>query len=268
MVLRHCDVYAKLVLREGHTLDSRKLGNVYPGTKKLLVLDEVTAADGSVRAHIGKDSSPRGLIIDKLGWVTAYKEGEWILTPPGESAAPDRTTAMRDDVVHDSLASRIAARRQLRVNERKGRMTTPRTPKSAEVEAPTSTAVTDLAAATAASASPLAPPPLKLEVFHGSARLLELAQEQNEAANQVEAQTFDTIESTLGQLLLRKNVKVEHLVSEWDRNRDGEISRNEVWLPRCPAHPKAKAHTAKVHWCSASGASCVSLQLRVRTDIA
>ena len=41
----------------------------------LQVVDE-DLVDGVIRCHVGKDSSPRGVAVHNLGWVTAAKDGE------------------------------------------------------------------------------------------------------------------------------------------------------------------------------------------------
>ena len=58
---------------------------------------------GVVRAKVGLDSSPRGVAVTPVGWVTAEKDGERILHPisAGEAIATQ----------HDSMAKRIARRR-------------------------------------------------------------------------------------------------------------------------------------------------------------
>ena len=66
---------AKLVVRSEAGLDSKKRGELAAGSAVLL-LKEVENADGVVRAAVATESSPRGVMIDPLGWVTSFKDGE------------------------------------------------------------------------------------------------------------------------------------------------------------------------------------------------
>ena len=52
----------------------QQLGDIFEG-KEIIVMEEVEI-DGVVRAKVGKDSTPRGIALHPLGWVTALKEGE------------------------------------------------------------------------------------------------------------------------------------------------------------------------------------------------
>ena len=44
-------------------------------------MNEIEVGGGVVRARVGLDSSPRGMAVNVLGWVTALKDGERKLTP-------------------------------------------------------------------------------------------------------------------------------------------------------------------------------------------
>ena len=94
-------------------MKSVKIGNVYAGTS-VLVLEE-RAVEDVVRARIAVDSTPRGVAVHSLGWVTALKDGESKLTPMVEPRrahlreyieGPVDLTEPHD--VTDSMASRIA----------------------------------------------------------------------------------------------------------------------------------------------------------------
>ena len=70
----------KLVIRKGHELESDRVGNLLEGTP-VLVLEEQTLRDGTVRSRVGKESSPRGVVVDTIGWITSVKEGKGKLRP-------------------------------------------------------------------------------------------------------------------------------------------------------------------------------------------
>lgn len=59
------------------------------------------------------------------------------------------------------------------------------------------------------------------------ASLLATAEKLSEEADAEELKTFDTTASKLGELLMVQKVKVEDLMVEWDRNKDGDISKQE-----------------------------------------
>ena len=114
----------KLVIRKAHELTSEKVGNLVHG-KTVLVLEQRTLDDGTVRARIGKMSSPRGLLVDSLGWVTCRKEAEEKLQELSEDDINDADWRIAMDeynyrkdcdmaarVQTDSMASRIAQRRR------------------------------------------------------------------------------------------------------------------------------------------------------------
>ena len=87
-----CVWLAQQVVRKAASLDSERLGDVSRG-RILLVTDE-DLVDGVIRCHLGKDSSPRGVAVHNVGWVTAAKDGELKLTPieetsPTRAASPE-----------------------------------------------------------------------------------------------------------------------------------------------------------------------------------
>ena len=102
---------ARLVLREKIGLDSRKLTDIPEGSG-LLVLNETEHEDGVIRARIGKDSSPRGVCVHPLGWVTSVRDGEMKLAPA------DGSTIISTRHDGGSMASRIAQRRKESARER------------------------------------------------------------------------------------------------------------------------------------------------------
>lgn len=111
---KRCTAGKKLVLRSAPHLESTKIGDIRAGTSHLLVLEQ-TVVDGVVRARIGKDSTPRGLAVVSLGWVTAVKDGELKLEPSEDNGSPPQwnfLTSSAADATEGSMSSRIAARRQ------------------------------------------------------------------------------------------------------------------------------------------------------------
>ena len=66
---------AKLVLRSSADLSSAEVHEISPlrAGDTLLVMQEVQMADGRVRSQVAKESHPRGMRIDTLGWVTSLK---------------------------------------------------------------------------------------------------------------------------------------------------------------------------------------------------
>jgi hypothetical protein len=214
--LRHCDALAKLVLRKQRELDSDKCGSIMPGSP-IIILEQVTEEDGSVRVHVGKDSTPRGLAICPLGWATAYKDGYWIVTPPeGGETRPDGWSRA-DSGTGESMASRIAKRRQRRASLRQDAS-------SGEIGAGYDDEGDDAGVAAAHTEPAVA---VKLKEFRSSVQLREMVAEEEARAQAEEAVRFGTIESQLGQLLTKKNVNPTLLMAEWDRNRDGDISKTE-----------------------------------------
>ena len=73
--LRRVRTTHKLVLRKGPQLGSLRLGDLMRGRDDLVVLDEKLDAHGNLRARVGKDSTPRGVAVYPIGWVTAVKDG-------------------------------------------------------------------------------------------------------------------------------------------------------------------------------------------------
>ena len=150
--IRRVVVTKKLVLRSTSALDSQRLGDILPG-KTLLVVDQ-ELVDGVIRCHVCEESEPRGLSLIHRGWVTAYKDGELKMqvdqvataravgsTPPDpelpwslQKLAPKleaaqmptdaaffRSGAVITAPAADSMASRIAKRRQSRSTSRSER---------------------------------------------------------------------------------------------------------------------------------------------------
>ena len=267
----------KLVLRKAADLESENLGDIKAETS--LVVFEECYVEGVLRARVGKDSTPRGVCAQSLGWVTAMKDGEVKLIPSGGGsfdisellAATSEATGGSPDLgaVSDSMASRIAARRRNRERshspsgkssaraadapEASGAGVPESAPEStpAPVAAPSpsaagppkpaspatqrkgSTAAAAAAAAPSSSADeaePDAKPVPKFEFVGNVEKLQDIIVGYLAKAEEEEGKTFDTVGSKLGRLLLDKKVDVPALMKEWDRNNDGDISKQEFRL--------------------------------------
>ena len=240
---RHVVAAVKLVLREDVGIESKKLGEIVAGTP--LDLLEEADVDGCFRARVGRDSTPRGIVCHTLGWVTAFKDGERKLYAVGGVPGVD------------SMAARIASRRQQRLTER---LKSHRRASVSDILSPSSPAKSPFGAApddehelqSASSSSPMTSKPMtasdearqpsppksgrtakKKAVTHEAhelltvERLLALAEEQEDIAKAEEAIEFETVGSKLGKLLREKGINLSELMKEWDRNRDGDISKQE-----------------------------------------
>ena len=71
----------KLKLRANASTESKQLKDIPEGATLIVLHEARNDETGVVRAKVGIDSSPRGLAIKMLGWVTAEKDGERILEP-------------------------------------------------------------------------------------------------------------------------------------------------------------------------------------------
>ena len=215
----------KLVLRVSPDLDSERIGDVKMGTS-VTVLEEQTLKNGDIRARIGKDTSPRGVGGFDLGWVTAVKDAESKLVPLVSLTASSASASWShvrsdggDASAGTSLASRIAAKRRSR------RQTAGAASRAEVPEA----AVQDEVGKAKEEHKPKRE---KKEVFElkTSNELHEIVADLIVEAEKYDSVQFDTCSSKLGQLLRDGNVKLDKLMGEWDRNKDGEISKQEFRL--------------------------------------
>ena len=283
--LRRVLVERKLVLRKSKFLDSERIGDIPRGTM-ILVVDEDLVGN-VIRCQVGKDSSPRGVCVHNLGWVTAARDGELKLLPvpegeglpsagsspvavgsPGSHGSPSSPnskpsspdcseqdadasmgppwslrllakleaaqidpsfsrlcmpSSMRDGQ-QGSMASRIAnirLEKQRRASVRKG-----------DVGALENTPALD-APQEASKKDAQAPPTEAKFVWSSSIELTELADKIAADADHQEFSAhakFDTVEAKLGRLLNERKIKLEELMIEWDRNKDGDISKQEFRL--------------------------------------
>ena len=124
-----------LILRAGAALSSEKVGHL-EANQMVVVTQQAELENGTVRARVGKLSSPRGVAIHPLGWVTmdAADEGTGsstylrILGPDEQHDTDWRRAAEKRRERHDhdrassrqdSMAARIAQRRRDNIIDRK-----------------------------------------------------------------------------------------------------------------------------------------------------
>ena len=275
--LRRAVATKKLVLRSGPSLSSQRLGDIVTG-KELVVMELVDLATeplarqhggavGDVRARVGKDSTPRGIALVPLGWVTAVKDGEdkleEVLPSSSASAGPSHSMPMRSyiegmpppmrmppplDMQRDvSMAASIARRRRERRGVSSGRALGGSTSAGGIADATRLSAVgippsVEVQSVHEADELPPSPPPpqqqqrrrksarpveVPLDNFLSSRQLSELAESQRARATEVESTIFDTLETKLGLLIMQRSIKVDALMKEWDINGDGSLSKHE-----------------------------------------
>ena len=115
-------VMSKLVLRSGPSVKSQRLRDITAGASVLVVDTVESPSSRTVRAKIAVGSSPRGVCVLPLGWVTAHKEGDQKLELVAEERrelSPRLTSTAPADAVDDaSLAKRIAERRLAKAERR------------------------------------------------------------------------------------------------------------------------------------------------------
>ena len=233
----------KLVLRSAAALDSQKVGDIKSGTF-VTVLEEIRLDNHDIRARVGKDTSPRGLGGFDLGWVTAVKDGESKLVPlvslTSEAAMPqsaswsrlrsyDASGPLMDPSfsrldASGSMASRIAAKRRSR------RQTSRTTKMEHEAPAPETTPPEEEEMKSEKSEKKKKSNKAPEFELKSSTELKLTAERMREEADECDAVQFDTTRSKLGMLLFEKGAKIDEIMLEWDRNRDGEISLQEFRL--------------------------------------
>ena len=245
----HAIALKKLVIRASTSLDSAKLGSVKSGTR-LTVLAMETLQGCCKRAKVGMDTTPRGVAVNAIGWVTAEKDGEvklklakegaglpksatiaaLKLSTPVTPAGLDPSFSRLDEGVAESwradggggetqsMAARIAERRRSR------RMTVADVHAQCNEQAPAPAAGSNEKPAVA-NAKAAARRPLQT-----STSLQQWAEAKDAEADADEKMTFDSVSSRIGFLLNHKGIKIEDLMKEWDRNNDGDISKQEFRL--------------------------------------
>ena len=208
--------------------------------------------EGVIRCHVGKDSSPRGVAVHSLGWVTAAKDGELKLTPiksddgkrsgsptgggeaEGENSANDpaslpwslRLRSKLEAAQIDPSFSRLnAPPSSMRsggdsMASRIANMRLEKNRRKCGAEGPQ----TDEAPAPAPA--PSKPVEEAKFVWTNSDDLNQMVESSEADTNEQELNAFrkyDTVEAKLGRLLNEKRIKLEDLMQEWDRNHDGGI---------------------------------------------
>ena len=151
-----------------------------------------------------------------LGWVTSLKDGEDKLI--------SADAADSDDML-DSMAARIAARRQSAARDRAKQLASL---EEARADAPSGHGGEASSSGAGKPAAPDMPAKKKAPpAFMNKKQLLDIAKQYRSQAEAEGGKKFDTLTSKLGTLLNDKGVKVGALVTEWDRNKDGDISKTE-----------------------------------------
>ena len=203
----------QLVLREAASLESKKITELRRG-EVLVVVEEAVTEEGEHRARVARDSSPRGLAVHPIGWVTSFKDGEQKLIGLDDEELPPSSAPVRSR--EESMASRIAKRRQQTARER---LRSHGLEPAADGEPTGGTP----ASSPERKASPSVP-------FVGSAQLLATAAQHEAEAEALAGTSVDTLATRVGRLLHARKIKVAELVKEWDRNGDGDISKPEFRL--------------------------------------
>ena len=121
----------KLPLRADAALSSKQVGHL-AANQMVEIIDKVTLGNGLLRARVGKLSSPRGLVLQPLGWATvttAQEESLMRMLSPEEYQDIEwrRDAEMRRDRMDrdlstyrfGSMATRIAQRRRENLAGRK-----------------------------------------------------------------------------------------------------------------------------------------------------
>lgn len=106
-------VSSDLIVRTGSSLESPESGRLKVGTVVTL-LQDCTLPNGIVRTKVGRDSEPRGLTIETVGWITSFKP-----KPGGRGGSGQHFLERAEEgVSHESMASRIKERRASQALER------------------------------------------------------------------------------------------------------------------------------------------------------
>ena len=130
------------------------------------------------------------------------------------------------------MASRIAKRRQELARDRHDKRSAQHAdaPAAEETVSNTGAGPSD---ATESDTKESQAPKVRFELSTSESLLIK-ADEEEALAQEEEANaraTFDTIDAKLGRLLSEKNIKLETtIMKDWDRNNDGEISKQEFRL--------------------------------------
>lgn len=258
-----CEAAKKLVLRASAELESDRIGDI-PAGRHLIVLEEAEV-EGTVRVRVGNDSTPRGVIVHSLGWVTAVKDGEWKVAPSNNKdgstpswslcgVAASSATIASAQRAEDSSATRkrpTKGKRKAKTSRDANRAFMARSQSEMELTGegeraaayivqrpnyPSESYSLLLSVSPGASASSdFAHSPGELSPGERSKKrpllsceaLEKVVESMQSDATNLETKNYETMGSRLGWILLTNNIKVEVLMVEWDRNRDGSISKQE-----------------------------------------
>jgi hypothetical protein len=204
-----------LSVRVSHASDSQLCHDPLPPGQAVSILQELATSKG-VRALVTDADDP----TKRLGWVTSFVRGQTArdsnLQVVDERVTPRSTTLSLTDRGEsssrgdESMAGRIAKRRQERHTPRQ----LPAGFRRARAEKVLARAGGELRSVQS---------------------LLELASRLHDASVAEEATegTFGNLHSRIGRILIARNFlepsrdTIDVLVEQWDRNRDGEIQKNE-----------------------------------------
>lgn len=222
----------KLVIRSGISLSSDKIGNLAMGAS-VLVLETEHQEDGSVRTKVGRDSSPRGFVVEPLGWITSVKRD---LTGDLEQKLVERDEADTNAAFHrraasESMASRIAQRRFIRHQESKpGLLLSSREQLGRPAMTPTTnnyeSVVERLRQEAMAKPEAQRPKEKPAEVWLSAAELTARAEAHRSEAFGIEARVFDSVEERVGQLLLHSTQTEEEIAAQYG-GKDARLSKVE-----------------------------------------
>lgn len=216
--IRRVEARVQLVLRAEADLNSKRKGEL-PRGQCLVLLDEITDPSGVVRARVAKESSPRGVRVLPLGWVTAVKDGEQKLMPveDGIGSASTRggspstrrlpgspSTRTGDDT---SMAARIAMRRRQNANDRE---------EQRKLQAASTTEATPPPESAPTSASE---EPSFHFVWMESSALRAQLDGLNATIAFESGVAPTTLDGKIGKYLFDKKVSLDGLIAEWDRNK-------------------------------------------------
>ena len=70
--LDHACIGVKSIVRTGASLGSPEAGTLRVGTM-VVQIDQCTLPDGVVRSWVARESEPRGINIEPVGWITSFK---------------------------------------------------------------------------------------------------------------------------------------------------------------------------------------------------
>lgn len=189
----------RLIVRKGASLKSPKVGHL-PLGRAILVLEEITLEDGlTVRSRVAQESSPRGVAVEHIGWITSTRPGIYGPETKLQPIADGEEYTSPDSSPEISLASRIAKNRVARRSHRQRN----------------------------SQFSPAASPRSGGQQWLSSDAVIELAKAHWSSADALELKTFPAVEERLGHILMTLNVNEEAVFDQWDTDGNGELDLAE-----------------------------------------